>query len=217
MWNWMQNEIVDSRHERSLETFFRGLSADKKSLRVLDFGCGYGNRAERILQYLGRPAGLFLLDADDNLLQKAMRRTGGQKWIPRKDHFDLIVCFGVLELLTPVQLQMTLQLLADCMDEDSVLAIQNFNWHPLAARGIYWWLRSLGCRQTFASAARTHEQKRFPLDTRGLPGLLREIQRAGLRVTKRILGPYTRSVYLPVPASIRFSVFLECRREHSKA
>lgn len=212
----MQHEIVDSRHERQLETFFRGLFADKKSLRVLDFGCGYGNRAERILEYLGRPTELFLIDADNNLLEKAARRTGGQEWIPRKDHFDLILCFWVLEILTPAQVQTTLRLFAECMDDDSVLAIQNANWHPLAARGVYWWLRSLVCRQTFGSAARTHEQTQFPCDTRGLSALLREIQHAGLRVTKKILGPYTRSVYLPVPASIRFSVFLECRSERSK-
>lgn len=203
MWQWKPYKISNSRYERSLERLFSKLFSERESVRALDYGCGHGHRAERIVQYLKPTVGPFLFDVDDDLLQRAIQRTGGQRWIPGKGRFDLILCFGVLELLPRPARAKVLELFADCMNGDSVLAIQHPNWRPLAARTIYWWFRSLSRRNTFASAARTHAEMRFKRDYGGLSALLGDIRQAGLTVTDRILGPYVRSVYLPLPASVR--------------
>lgn len=101
MWEWKPYTISDSAYERSLERLFSSLFSERESVRVLDYGCGHGQRTERILQYLKPTSGLFLFDVDGDILENAIERTGGQRWIPGKDRFDLILCFGVLELLLP--------------------------------------------------------------------------------------------------------------------
>jgi trans-aconitate methyltransferase len=130
MWEWKPYTISNSRYERLLHRLFSKLFSERESVRALDYGCGHGYRAKRIVQYLTPTVGLFLFDVDYDLLQKAIERTGGQRWIPGKDRFDLILCFAVLELLPRPARAKVLELFADCMNDGAILAIQQFELAP---------------------------------------------------------------------------------------
>jgi hypothetical protein len=118
--------------------------------------------------------------------------------------FDLLLCLGVLEMIRDNSVvAQALRTLRMNMDRNSRLIIQHVNWHPLAARTGFWFLKSLLSPRTFGSAIRTREEKLGYRNYSRFSALLGMITEAGLKVDKIIPGPYVAQTYLPVPLSIR--------------
>ena len=202
MWKWRRYEIKDTLTERRLASAVGRLSPQSHRIALLDYGCGFGIRTRRIVEYLSpRTADVSLFDVDLDLLQEAVRETGGQPWdkIPRA--FDVILCIGVLELMSGEEVATTLRTFRSMMHPQSLLIIQNTNWDILAARTMVWFLRSLRSRKTFASASRTHAARRFPRNYDPLRVLLGHFRSADLQVSHTVRGPYIKSLYAPVPLS----------------
>jgi SAM-dependent methyltransferase len=176
---------------------------------VLDYGSGYGQRSERVVQYLKpRQASVYLFDIDPKLLAAARERlsrvTPVHDFVSGAVKFDLLLCLSVLEAIPDNHvIVQALSTLRANMDRNSLLIIQHVNWHPLAARAGFWFLKSLVSPRTFGSAIRTREEKLGYRNYGRFSALLGMIAEAGLKVDKIIPGPYVREIFLPVPLSIR--------------
>jgi len=202
MWQWRRYEIKDTLTERGLASAVRRLSSKSSRLTLLDYGCGFGIRTRRIVEYLSpRTVDVSLYDINLDLLREAVEETGGQPWdkIPRA--FDVILCFGVLELMSNEEVATILGMFRSMMHPQSLLIIQNTNWHILAARTMVWFLRSLRSRRTFASASGTHAALLFPRSYDPLRVLLNHFHNADLDILHTVRGPYIKSLYAPVPLS----------------
>lgn len=203
MWQWRPYEIRDTLTERGLACAVRRFSSQLPlRLTLLDYGCGFGIRTRKIVEYLSpRTVDVSLFDIDLNLLQEAVRETGGQPWdrVPRA--FDVILCIAVLELMSDEEVATTLRMFRSMMHPQSLLIIQNTNWGILVARTTVWFLRSLRSRKTFASASSTHAARLFPRNYDPLRVLLSHFRSADLQVLHTVRGPYIKSLYAPVPLS----------------
>lgn len=201
--------VRDTRLERALRSIVQNYAPEKDALNVLDYGSGYGLRSERILHYLHpRQASLYLFDIDPNLLVAARERlsklTQVHDFVSGEIRFDLLLCLSVLEMIPDNRvLAQALSTLRANMDRSSLLVIQHVNWHPLAARTGFWFLKSLVSPGTFGSAIRKREEVLGYRNYSTFSALLGMIADAGLKVNKIIPGPYVSQVYLPVPHSIR--------------
>jgi 2-polyprenyl-3-methyl-5-hydroxy-6-metoxy-1,4-benzoquinol methylase len=202
MSQWRRYEIGDTFAERSLASAVRDLCPQSPRIRLLDYGCGFGIRTRRIAQYLSpRAVDISLFDVDLDLLREAIQETGGHPWDKSRSHFDIILCFSVLEIMTDEEVATTLRMFRSMMHPHSLLIVQHVNWHILAARTMVWFLRSLRYRSTFASASGTHAALRFPRNYDSLSVLLRHFRDADLQVLRVVRGPYLKSLYAPVPLS----------------
>jgi 2-polyprenyl-3-methyl-5-hydroxy-6-metoxy-1,4-benzoquinol methylase len=202
MWQWRRYEIKDTLTERRLASAVRRLSSQSPRITLLDYGCGFGIRTRRVVEYLSpRIVDVSLFDINLGLLREAVQETGGQPWDKSPRAFDVILCFAVLELMSNEEVATTLRMFRSMMHPQSLLIVQNTNWHILAARTMVWFLHSLRRRRTFASASRTHATLRFPRNYDSLSVLLRHFRAADLQVLHAVRGPYLKSLYAPVPLS----------------
>jgi 2-polyprenyl-3-methyl-5-hydroxy-6-metoxy-1,4-benzoquinol methylase len=202
MWQWRRYEIKDTLTERRLASSVWRLSSKSPRLTLLDYGCGLGIRTRRIVEYLSpRAVDVSLFDINLDLLREAVQETGGQPWDKSQRAFDVILCFSVLELMSNEEVATTLHMFRSMMHPQSLLVIQNTNWHILAARTMVWFLHSLLCRRTFGSASGTHAAMRFPRNYDPLKVLLGHFRSADLQVLHTVRGPYFKSLYAPVPLS----------------
>jgi 2-polyprenyl-3-methyl-5-hydroxy-6-metoxy-1,4-benzoquinol methylase len=202
MWQWRRYEIRDTFTERRLASAVRELCSQFPRPILLDYGCGYGIRASKIAEYLSpRAVDISLFDVNLQLLREAVQETGGHPWDKSLLHFDVILCFSVLEIMTNEEVGTTLRMFRSMMHPQSLLIVQHVNWHILTARTMVWFLRSLRCRSTFASASGTHAALRFPRNYDSLSVLLRHFRDADLQVLRVVRGPYLKSLYAPVPLS----------------
>jgi len=202
MWQWGRYEIKDTLTERRLASAVRRLSSQSPRLTLLDYGCGLGIRARRIVEYLSpRAVDVSLFDINLDLLREAVQETGGQPWDKSQRAFDVILCFSVLELMSNEEVATTLRMFRSMMHPQSLLIVLYFNWHILAAVTMVWFLRSLRCRSTFGSASGTHAAMRFPRNYDPLRVLLSHFRSADLQVLHTVRGPYVKSLYAPVPLS----------------
>ncbi len=107
------------------------------------------------------------------------------------------MCYGVLELMKDEEQDKTPRLFADCMDADSRLFLSHTNWHPLNARTLSFFWRSLRDRETFGSARKTHDKYRFVRSYGSYRDLLRRIGKAQLLVENTVKGPYLAAPWFP--------------------
>jgi trans-aconitate methyltransferase len=201
--------VRDTRLERALRSIVQNHAPEKDSLKVLDYGSGYGLRSESIVHYLQpRQASVTMFDIDPNLLIAARERLGKitqvNDFVSGQVRFDLLLCLSVLEMIPDNRVvAQALSTLRANMDRNSLLVIQHVNWHPLAARTGYWFLKSLVSPKTFGSAIRKREEVLGYRNYSTFTTLLGMIADAGLKVDRIISGPYVAQTYLPVPHSIR--------------
>ncbi len=193
---WTTYQIREGKREKRLGDLLCAGVAGKEEVAVLDYGCGTGVRTERMVHYLGqRRIYLHLYDIDPELLRSSYARLNHQVLqiqtfdkSPRK--FDAIICYAVLELLEQWEQRETIQLFADCMDHDSRLFLLHTNWHPLNARTLVFFLRSLLDREVIGSAQKCHSKYRFARNYGSYAALLSLIEKSGLEIKEVIKGPY---------------------------
>ena len=156
--------IRDTRLERALRGIVQNHAPEKASLNVLDYGSGYGLRSESVVGYLKpRQATVHLFDIDPKLLVAARERLSKlaevRDFISGEVKFDLLLCLSVLEMIPDNRVvAQALSTLRANMDRSSLLIIQHVNWHPLAARTGFWFIKSLASPRTFGSAIRKREE-----------------------------------------------------------
>jgi hypothetical protein len=99
----------------------------------------------------------------------------------------------------------TLDRFRSLMDFDSLLIVHYANWHPLAARTIYWFFRSLLSPRTFLRPKRTHAACLFEQNYRPTSKLVEAFAAAGL-----VVQTFLKSPYLAHPSWERHFSFLDC-------
>lgn len=135
------------RVSRTLHDFFVRNIKDAKL--IYDHGCGYGGWTSHIAHLVDGKAAIFDPDEDGCTYTKLLL---GDRFVESTGPFDLIMCFGVLELLEEQDQE---QLLKEFrLKLNGRLLIQYNFYNPLA-------LRWLALRLKYGDSVAWHEKNRF--------------------------------------------------------
>jgi SAM-dependent methyltransferase len=121
---------------------------------LLDYGCGYGNWTA---YFLGMAKHLrYSVSDPDKSAEGFAASLSPPRYDRFREHFDLIVCFAVLELLPEEDQRRLLGRFRDRLEPCGELVVQYNVYNPISPRWLLMAVRSLGKARQFHEARRFH-------------------------------------------------------------
>ena len=172
-------QILDTPYEQWILRQVRG------SRFVLDYGCGLGVRAKWLVDH-DPLARVELFDINKDIQRKAEERLHGHTG--RFDNYDLVLLFGVLEMLDDEQAQVRLlsELKQRLLPRGKIF-VMNCAYNPISERWLY--LKFLGR----GNAVTYHEAHRFHRSYVSSTRFHHIIKGAGLNIVEQLNGPILSS------------------------